>query len=64
MDTAAIIMNLDLVISSDSAVPNLAGALGVPTVRLFRQRSIGDWTGVFSEIEAALHQLMREPACT
>jgi hypothetical protein len=88
MDTAAIIMNLDLVISSDSAVPNLAGALGVPvwlalpfvpnwrwlldrsdcpwnpTMRLFRQRSIGNWTGVFSEIEAALHQLMREPACT
>jgi tetratricopeptide (TPR) repeat protein len=30
MDTAAIMMNLDLVISSDSAVPHLAGALGVP----------------------------------
>ena len=30
MDTAAIMMNLDLVISSDTAVPHLAGALGVP----------------------------------
>ena len=30
MDTAAIMMNLDLVITSDTAIPHLAGALGVP----------------------------------
>jgi Tfp pilus assembly protein PilF len=30
MDTAAIMTNLDLVISSDTAIPHLAGALGVP----------------------------------
>jgi tetratricopeptide (TPR) repeat protein len=30
MDTAAIMKNLDLVISSDTAIPHLAGALGVP----------------------------------
>ena len=30
MDTAAVMMNLDLVISSDTAVPHLGGALGVP----------------------------------
>jgi tetratricopeptide (TPR) repeat protein len=30
MDTAAIMKNLDLVITSDTAVPHLAGALGVP----------------------------------
>jgi tetratricopeptide (TPR) repeat protein len=30
MDTAAIMMNLDLVITSDSAVAHLAGGLGVP----------------------------------
>ena len=30
VDTAAVIMNLDLVICSDSAVAHLAGALGVP----------------------------------
>ena len=30
MDTAAVMKNIDLVISSDTAVPHLAGALGVP----------------------------------
>ncbi|HYV39538.1 MAG TPA: tetratricopeptide repeat protein, partial [Gemmataceae bacterium] len=30
MDTAAVMKNLDLVISSDTAIPHLAGALGVP----------------------------------
>ena len=69
-ETAAVIANCDLVISSDSSVAHLAGAMGVPTwvalrwipewrwglegtstawyssVRLFRQRFDGDWTGV------------------
>jgi FkbM family methyltransferase len=31
VDTAAIMQNLDLVITSDTSVPHLAGALGVPT---------------------------------
>src|SRR5204863_8772268 len=31
MDTAAVMKNLDLVITSDTAVTHLAGALGVPT---------------------------------
>jgi tetratricopeptide (TPR) repeat protein len=30
MDTAAVMMNLDLVITSDTAIPHLAGALGIP----------------------------------
>jgi Tfp pilus assembly protein PilF len=30
MDTAAVLRNLDLVISSDTALPHVAGALGVP----------------------------------
>jgi hypothetical protein len=31
MDTAAVLMNLDLLISSDTAIAHLAGTLGVPT---------------------------------
>jgi ADP-heptose:LPS heptosyltransferase len=83
MDTAAIMMNLDLVITSDTSVAHLAGALGVPvwvalpfvpdwrwlldrsdspwypTMRLFRQKRIGDWAGVFEEIRAALAERVR-----
>jgi hypothetical protein len=83
MDTAAIMMNLDLVITSDTSVAHLAGALGVPvwvalpfvpdwrwlldrsdspwypTMRLFRQKRMGDWAGVFEEIEAALVERVR-----
>jgi tetratricopeptide (TPR) repeat protein len=78
MDTAAIMMNLDLVISSDTSVVHLAGALGVPvwvalpsppdwrwllersdtpwypTMRLFRQKTPGDWSTVFAQIHQAL----------
>jgi ADP-heptose:LPS heptosyltransferase len=82
MDTAAIMANLDLVITSDTSIPHLAGALGVPvwlalpftsewrwllnrsdspwypSMRLFRQKSVGDWTAVFSEIRAALVSML------
>jgi hypothetical protein len=81
LDTAALCKSLDLVISSDTAVPHLAGALGVPvwtllplaadwrwlldrsdspwypTMRLFRQKTPGDWAEVFSEVRTALQQL-------
>jgi tetratricopeptide (TPR) repeat protein len=30
MDTAAVMMNLDLVVTTDTSIPHLAGALGVP----------------------------------
>jgi Tfp pilus assembly protein PilF len=77
-DTAAVIQHLDLVVTVDTAVAHLAGALGVavwvalpfvadwrwlrdredspwyPTMRLFRQRRVGDWTDVFQRIAAAL----------
>jgi tetratricopeptide (TPR) repeat protein len=83
MDTAAIMMNLDLVISSDTSVPHLAGALGTPvwvslphvpdwrwlldrddspwypTMRLFRQKNLGDWAGVFEEIKVALYERLQ-----
>jgi Tfp pilus assembly protein PilF len=32
LDAAAIMMNLDLIISSDTSIPHLAGALGVPVL--------------------------------
>jgi tetratricopeptide (TPR) repeat protein len=78
VDTAAIIENLDLVITSDTAVPHLAGALGrpvwtllpfapdwrwllgredspwYPTMRLFRQKSSGDWPEVIARVAVAL----------
>lgn len=77
-ETAALIVNLDLVISVDTAVVHLAGALGKPiwtllsmvpdwrwlldrsdspwyrSMRLFRQRTAGDWVGVFGEVRQAL----------
>ncbi len=78
MDTAAIMKNLDLVISSDTAIAHLAGALAVPvwlalcaspewrwmlartdspwypTMRLFRQTMLGNWTDVFQRMAAEL----------
>lgn len=77
-DAAAAIAALDLVISVDTSLAHLGGALGtevwtmlphVPdwrwgmsgdthplyaTTRLFRQKTRGDWTGVVSDIRAAL----------
>jgi tetratricopeptide (TPR) repeat protein len=78
LDTAAVMKLCDLVISSDTAVAHLGGALGIrtwvalravpdwrwllerrdspwyPTVRLFRQRTPGDWGSVFREMEVAM----------
>ena len=75
-DTAALIEHLDLVISVDSAVAHLAGALGkpvwlmnryascwrwllertdspwYPSMRLFRQQTLGDWAGVLQDVIA------------
>ncbi len=77
-EIAAAMATLDLVVSSDTAMAHLAGALGVrvwvalsddpdwrwlfdrtdspwyPTMRLFRQKTRGDWTGVFAEMAEAL----------
>jgi len=83
-DTAGLIANLDLVISVDTAVVHLAGAMGrpvwtllpfcpdwrwlldrndspwYPTMRLFRQATIGDWTGVIEQVVDALRQWIGE----
>jgi tetratricopeptide (TPR) repeat protein len=77
-DTAALIANLDIVISVDTAVAHLAGAMGkpiwallssvpgwhwmleredspwYPSMRLFRQPSLGDWDSVFKRLAEAL----------
>lgn len=83
MDTAAVMQHLQLVITCDSAIGHLAGAMGVPvwlalhhsadwrwltgrtdtpwypSMRLFRQRTPGDWADVFSRIQAELLSMTR-----
>jgi ADP-heptose:LPS heptosyltransferase len=78
VDTAAVLQHLDLVITCDTAVAHLAGALGrpvwvllpvasdwrwleqrsdspwYPTMRLFRQRTWGNWAEVFARVQGAL----------
>lgn len=79
-DTAAFIENLDLIISVDTAVAHLAGALGkpvwtllpfvpdwrwmlnredslwYPTMRLFRQPTLGDWKSVIDKVAEELQK--------
>ncbi len=83
-DTAAIINNLDLVISVDTAVAHLAGALGKPVwalipyagdwrwmldredspwypgMRLFRQKTSGNWKTVISRVTGELEKLVAQ----
>jgi tetratricopeptide (TPR) repeat protein len=80
-DTAALVAALDLVITSDTALAHVAGALGIPvwvilqfdsdwrwmngredspwypTMRLFRQRSAGDWAEVFKRVADELRTM-------
>lgn len=78
-DTAAIVRQLDLVITVDTSLLHLAGGLGVPTwgllsrrsdwrwmgteqtetpwyptVRLFRQRTLNDWSELMKRVAAEL----------
>jgi hypothetical protein len=81
-DTAAVVANLDLIITVDTSVAHLAGAMGkpvwtllpfvpdwrwmldrpdtpwYPTMRLFRQRALGDWAGLVDEVVRALRAIM------
>jgi Flp pilus assembly protein TadD len=83
-DTAALIENLDLVISVDTSVAHLAGAMGkpvwtllqyspdwrwmldredspwYPTMRLFRQPSLGDWESVIERVNRELQVFIDE----
>tara|TARA_B100000674_G_scaffold496476_1_gene526796 strand:- start:466 stop:2082 length:1617 start_codon:yes stop_codon:yes gene_type:complete len=80
-DTAHLVRQLDLVISVDTAVAHLAGALNRPTwlllprnadfrwlkdrsdspwypsMRLFRQRQHGDWSGIVEDLRNAFEDL-------
>ncbi|MGD9633040.1 MAG: tetratricopeptide repeat protein [Pirellulales bacterium] len=80
---AALVSELDLVISVVNSTVHVAGALGVPTwtlvpaggewrwlasgekcvwhdsVRLFRQRQLDDWSGVFRSLRSELASLSR-----
>jgi tetratricopeptide (TPR) repeat protein len=83
-DTAAIVENMDLIISIDSSLIHLAGALGkksflmlpwIPewrwmldrsdspwyqSIKIFRQKSIGDWDSVIREIKLELASLNKK----
>jgi tetratricopeptide (TPR) repeat protein len=86
LDTAAVMANLDLIVTVDTSIAHLAGAMArpvwvalkhmpewrwmlgrddspwYPTMRLFRQRSTGDWEGVFADVADALKTLIAENA--
>ncbi len=81
VDTAGLLVNLDLLIAVDTSVLHLAGALGVPvwgllqydpdwrwllergdtpwyrSMRLFRQKSFGNWPDVINDVHATLKNL-------
>ncbi|PIB24460.1 hypothetical protein BFP76_04445 [Amylibacter kogurei] len=83
-DSAALIKQLDLVVTMDSAIAHVAGSLGVPvwnllhseaywlyephpketpwypTMRLIRQKSAGDWDGVFNSLYKDIKQLVKK----
>src|SRR5205823_2937597 len=57
MDTAAMMMNLDLVITSDTAVAHLAGALGMPVwVAL---PFVPDWRWLLDRADSPWYPTMR-----
>ncbi len=84
VDTAAIMHSLDLVISADTAIAHLAGALATPvwlalplssdwrwqlnradspwypTMRLFRQQRLDDWSGPLGEMAIELARARQE----
>jgi hypothetical protein len=86
LDTAAVMQSLDLIVTSDTVIAHLSGALArptwvalkqvpdwrwllertdspwYPTLRLFRQKHAGDWTGVGADLHRALVSHMRQSA--
>lgn len=86
VDTAAVMQNLDLIITCDTSIAHLAGALGrpvfvllkqipdwrwllersdcpwYPSMRLFRQKQRGDWTGVVAQVAEVLRNFQKTSA--
>jgi len=84
IDTSAVMMNCDLIITSDTVIPHLAGALGCPvwlvlnnmpywpwmlkrkdspwypSMRLYRQNEINNWSSVFDKIKYDLEIILNE----
>jgi len=82
-DTAALIETLDLIITVDTAIAHLAGAMGkpvwlmnryascwrwlqdrtdspwYPTLRQFRQSTVGDWTSVVVDVRNAAMEFLQ-----
>jgi Flp pilus assembly protein TadD len=57
IDTAAVMMNLDLVITSDTSIAHLAGALGRPVwVAL---RAVPDWRFMMGRVDSPWYPTMR-----
>lgn len=83
-DTAAILAKMDLLISNDTSMVHLGGAMGIKTwvllpyfsewrwgvqsdcspwydsVKLFRQKTIDNWTEVFQEVKKELLNKMKD----
>lgn len=49
MDTAAVMANMDLIISVDTSIANLAGAMGLPTYILLPKEADWRWMNITSE---------------
>jgi ADP-heptose:LPS heptosyltransferase len=63
IDTAAIMPNLDLVVSTDTAIPHLAGALGVPTWLMLSH--VAEWRWLRDRSDSPWYptmRLFRQPA--
>jgi len=57
VDTAAIMVNLDLIITSDTSIPHLAGALGLPVWVLLPFAP--DWRWLLERIDSPWYRSMR-----
>jgi ADP-heptose:LPS heptosyltransferase len=57
MDTAAILMNLDLLITSDTSIAHLAGALGVPV--WLALPFAADWRWLLDRADSPWYPTMR-----